>query len=484
MSGSSWADFPKYVEPGQTIEWRVNGEFWYIKQGQDLKIQVFNQTCTGAQKGDGGNYDKSFEHLVVTNRTAYRQLVNLVIGFGKFDRKDVTGTIYAVNGLLDAEGNTLSDDRINKNGYIALTRTTSENQVAGAKDNDLQGVINTPLGITRKGDKIYFLHQENINPYTLRVNEYNRKGDYLSSFTIDASAAPFGQPVSQKSAIYREGYVYWLNVGLNTFYKLDAVTGELSTFNINLNASQPSALNQLVFNDATLKFYLAIAAGGTTSDGLELFEFDETGVSKTLAFDKPSYIGESENLRVSTLNVLSGDLVVTYNDSSGYFEAASFIDLTKDEISEYTPGYTQPRYPKAGFIDAIYNRAWYGTTNSGECGFLETKTISAAGNFASQNLIKITEKADSLPIESGLSISSDGMTLSGPIIKTVLELIGKERGKALPADYLDYVYGLGFDGNDEVRTGDESFLRVGVTDNFSISPLTRISIYYSGRIFA
>lgn len=484
MSGSSWADYPKYVEPGQTIEWRTRGEFWYLKQGQNLKIQVHDQTCTGAQKGDYGGYTHApFSRLVVTNRTDYRQLVNLVIGFGEFDRKEVTGTIYGVTGILDAEGNTLSDDRITEAVNLAITDTGgftwTKNQILSegvhGEDVTYGGGYYDPLkkriiAFYKNSSSDYRLAEFDPDTFAKLTATGNLRTTSASYFSVD----PYRQYASSGS------------VGFNNKVLIGAV-GSLESDMTSLdlvNNTGTDATNIAAFYDARedvtylvgynltpdpdAYLFCTINRAGEVTD-LQLLDNQSTLVGAPRGLMRTSADGDEFQLSTTGGNAVVNfkTKTITTGNPYGFLGWGAIYDWNQNFYIEW---------PKIGGSTSARKRALEEKDYQG-FGFVSVGTCSS---------LEILNRSSIAKISADVTLTQEGERLvkvEGELIKAILELYAAKVGGVVPTDYLDYIFGIK-GGGINVFSGDESFQRVGISDNFTTLSPTGLSLTFSKRLLA
>lgn len=483
MQYESNADYPKYLEPGQTLEWRTRGDFWFVKQGTNLKVTAFKQTSTNVLPGDKKRYMQPFEFIEVKNNASYTQLVNIVIGFGDFDRNIVNGNVYSISGLLDAQGNTYHDDRITEAVNLAITDTGgfswTKNQVLNEKNVGF-GLSTVGGYYDAKKDVLITFVSNGSDDY--RLVEFDRKTLAVVSQTADLdnvsgfnyfSVDPYRQyayKAAQPNTVYIGGRGVLASemtqvaienntgiTGINGKAHYDYIDDVTYIFFTEFSGGSSNYCYCTVKNGAFSEMVAldnqAGIVGGEVRGILRLSESEKLFVFAT--------DGGTKNVDLTNNTIIDGD---TYGNRVGNGSAYHFGKNIWFS------------YPKVGAQTTIEVRALksksykgLGFVSVGDCAPLQILNQDAISKLSAN--VTLTQVGERL------------VKVEGEVIKAILELYAAKVGGSVPTDYLDYIYAIKGAGLN-VASGNESFKRVGQADDFSLLSPAGLSITFSKRLLS
>lgn len=451
-------DFPTYIPPGGVASISATGEFVYVKYTDRTLRVVIDGNPMLMERGDFSRFPQAFQTVEVYNTDPQNPAnVILVAGFGEFDRKIVTGEITVNPGIRTGSGAWLEDTR-------------------------------QPLEITLKAEDI--------------VNT-----DWAAFAEMDSYQRPFSA-WGMATPLDRAGKRWLLN-GLDNGDALgwalleDGVRGPWKRLQHEFGISSGDLWgdNEFVIQGdpgtklAALRFYdrhtlqlkrrvpITGATYTTTNPRMEFCAVTSAGKIVAGIGGQPYEIdpqsGDARLIRPGAFCRMAFNWNGLFWIAYGAFanDLFAFNPATLEEV----PGATKPTIPLP-WNDPSMSTVWcngekfftfegnwvYPNPSSRPTTFKQFAaqdlhySISAAASRGSWRLFQDEYKQLLAPISAAWS-STGMMRVSGALIQGALEAFTKT---AMPADYLDYVYGVEFEDGKVITSGGASFAAEGVADDF------------------
>lgn len=455
------------------------GDFISVKEGENLEIIIDGNTST-VESGDELELPFVFKELVIRNKSEYDQKIILAVGFGKFRRPQIKGTVTAVAGIIGADGRTYSDDRINESVNLAITNanpfTYNRAQLINTVSvPTLSDSYNGYFGIDLVGRRLYACPQGKYKHWDIDTGEF--LGEVLFT-NPDSITANLGQSTLASSCVFN-GFL-WTAGGTGGQFRV-------SKFKL----------------DGTGAIVLQYSSSALTASGFLLPDHDNNKLYYIPKVISPKLyeVTESALVEVADLGISSTNRVALYQgviylyDGGGndYFE----FDIATQTLTDTTADATAGRLPANAAISSDVSGAYlpnnvyvqqdvsddtiktfqlnqadfkgWGFVSVGECQPLQIFNRDAISKISAN--VTLTQNSDAT------------VTIEGELIKAILELYAARVGGAVPVDYLDYIYGIKGAGLN-TYSGDESFARVGIVDNFTINSPDKLQLYFSKRLLA
>ena len=447
----------------QTIE--MGCEFVFIDVGRDLTVIADSTRLTNRQAGDELRFDEPVKS--VTLESAVDQTVELVMGYGHYNRLIVQGDVVANAGVLGLDRIYRSDTRVKKGFSFDLGGSLNGISVTRGDVYPLA----TNDGIYFRGAGIHegvIYHNDGTNIRGVPV-----EGGWSESFTL--------MKVYYSAGNYIDNYFNWSGEhwGFSN-----------STQNIlkKWNGSQWVAENELPFSVSLNRAHapnddvLYICSGnvnGGVSEGVFKYTRSTNELVRVLSGGYRAAI-ESEGLLYATEN----RLLEVYNA-----ESMQHIETINTQYSwglEQSPNKNLIGFYKGRLLQVEGDIIWRGLSAI----LLDTETLvsgkvsegNVGGRQKLNNLLFVDTDFWGVT-RANVSTVNDGgrIYLTGEVIKFILQY---RYGDKIKDDYLDHVYGISITNGDDLSTGTKSFALSGVEDSFTVPAKELINITVDRTISA
>lgn len=458
----------------------VTGDFVHVYQGEKLTVSIDNSSAVPLSAGQQTRVKRVFSEksrLVVTNTTSFDQWVTLIVGVGQFIDNKVGGTIYSISGILGSNGESQADDRIKEAVNLAITDANPFNYLK-AEVIKTETLAQSGLAPFTTSGADAFYTDDGVNFYWCSMNDriYHRNietGEY-SSNVINANG--FTRNDGNYCAPYQGGFIVvgGYSPTNKTLSFVDAGFNITSQLTLDSDASGIESVH--IHKDKI--FVVGSAANKLFYVNTETNEFVEllsaTNFPLIAGYGDYLYVAQSEGqsgsqknykVNIDTLEVTditdSQEIELTYETNTDLVYSGHFSSNGK-EFYAYERGTGEKR------TIASIDQDWkgYGFITLGNCRPLEILNRDSIAKISAD--VTLTQK--------GAAVEC-----SGELIKMVFELIAAKFGGTVPVDYLDYVYGIEGAGL-STYSGDESFKRVGIADNFTALSPTGLTLYFSKKV--
>jgi hypothetical protein len=465
---STQSDITKIIPANGEVNVAVRGEFVFIKAASSKLTIVVNQEPLEMQAGDLRRVINTFDNVEVKNQTGVDQPVELVIGFGEYNRLIVRGEISSFDSLIGVSGLARLDTRRALSLSVGLTapdpvtyeqfetieQVAAQYQPAGQvfsrfilnKKDELIGVIGNR---SQRFDRFSGLPVSPVftlvadlgnfagvcqHPELGNLAFYNESAGDITSFVKIAENGQLSETPVAQIGYGAPGYE----------------TREVSFFR-NGNALYKHSDSLEIRNG--IEGPVIFQLNTSDNEDYELFLFNATfGVSTAQSiaspFENEIIIGYDRNNYVSKVNYITGEKTVI------------------DDRGAVTNTYL--------YWDYLNNRLIDGSSTT----FFREIALEA-GSFWGKGIVAKTDRArlfkgiDAYKIKQteNPAFSYDALSteLTADIIRIAIEGYWRNAGRlTIPSDYLDYVHALKIDGVTMFDTGVSSFAREGIIDQFTI----------------
>lgn len=458
------------------------GNFIMVKQGEELELGIDGNTMT-AESGDYAHLDYTYKEIVIRNKTDYEQNVVLACGFGQFHRQQMKGTVTAVAGIVGADGKTYTDDRITESINLAITDTGgftwTKNQILSegvhGEDVTYGGGYYDPvkkriIAFYKNSSSDYRLAEFDPDTFAKLTATGNLRTTSASYFSVD----PYRQYASSGTTAFDNKVL----IGAVGALESDMTLLEL------VNDTGIDATNIGAFYDAREDLTYLVGYNLTPAPDAYLFcTINRAGdvTDLQLLDNQAGLAGSPKGLMRTTadgdefqLSTTGGHAVVNFKTKT-ITTGTPYAFLGWGALYDWNQNF-YIEWPKIGGSTSARKRA------------LEEKDYLGKGYVSVGECapLQIFNRGSIVKISADVTLTQQGdatVKIEGEVIKAIIELYAAKFGAAVPLDYLDYIYGIKGEGLN-TYTGDESFARVGVVDNFTVTSPSKIQLYFSKRLLA
>ena len=457
-------DYPKRLEAGATQNVNIAGDYIFCKFADRPFTVIMDGSRVTMEAGDKYRNEGGFKEFEIENTDTLNPFaIVLTIGQGDYNRQIVKGEVGIVPILRNADGTTKTDTRstlkINLTpSNLALTTYSQGEAVAvGPAPQDVPAEVTDTWVLKGDGYDILIVNNAGDDTY---VEKYNKKGQYQGRETFFgvgfiAAAAfikPPGEPlmylnISADITVRRlidDQIVYSTN---DTYYRSISYVPERDQY-----LAHRSGTSGLAWLDRSFQIVSTFTGAFTARD------WDEISVAYDGAQNR-IIVGSTSNLYILDE---TGALVDSFGSPVG--TGASFPGYTRGiaVVDDQTLFINAQRSKTLEYVPAVV--AMYDYTTNPE--FIARKPgCELAGAFLKQT--------SSVQVSAVISATekSDGVTLTGEIIKAALEFYYQRK---MPVDYLDHVYALDLGTTATglpfraISSGNETFKRASIEDNFDV----------------
>jgi hypothetical protein len=458
----SQTDVNKIVPASGQINVPVRGEFVFFKTGASRVRVTIHDESVVMEPGDVRRVTKPFSGFEMTNLSGIDQAVELVVGFGEYNRLVVRGEISSFSSVLGSDGVARLDTRKRISYDIGLT-------------------VADPKTFTYLGDTGQFNVALQTGGKAIRQTAILPNGNVL--------------------ALFQDGLFY-----LGEFSRLDGtqIGSRSSGF-----TQAPSAIeHHPTFGNLIKRFSGELCQ----ADGIEFVELPEgyLDISGRSYYPDGSVISFTGgvNPKVRLFNSLYASASVIELESSQY-PTLGGIDVIADPLNYgsvlINPGSSGQTVKRFNLFTKVIedtgatgfnanNRIRYNhqlkqfykiNLESGSPGIIRTLS-SIDGKFFGRGMVT---KSGNARIKKGnyskeipnrgdqFFYDEDSNTLRADIIRIIADDRYQDAGQlAAPDNYLDYVHAIEIDGEALENTGPSSFQRAGILDEFTINNPSRVTI--------
>lgn len=454
------------------------GDFIMVKEGEELEVLVEGNRNT-VESGDTLEFPFTYKEFQIVNKTDYDQRVILSAGFGRFERPIVKGTVRSVQGIIGADGRSLSDDRITESVNLAIT---DSNTFSWSKNDILsEGTHNRNFSncqsayydkganevVTINGSSSVKLTRLDADTFAVNSESGVLNDDGKDHVCVDPyrqMATDFGSP----------NVLYTGVVGALT----STMTATNLVNNTGFDVDRMGAFYDYVTDKTFIIFtrtdhkeylYCTIDSSG------DITELKHLTNNAGLVGDPKGFMRYTadENETLFQLETSGGGATINFETQTieagapwGFLVKGSAYDFDENFYIELAKIGGPNDARKRVIYDADYSG--YGFVTIGSCRPLEILNRGSIAKISAD--VTLTQQGRSVKIE-------------GELIKALLELYAAKVGGAVPSNYLDFIYGIKGAGLNTF-SGDESFERVGINDNFSVVSPTALSLTFSKRLLA
>jgi len=453
------ADYLRVIPAGETREIVAVGEFIYVKAADFAVDVVINEKTTRMEPGDFRRLGSKFRGINVKNPDPLRPVsVEVVVGFGEFDRKIITGSVRAQNWITGVSGER-PDSRQTVSMIVEPFRSSSSTVIINTilkksdtpyiQDGSRMRMFNTKAG--------FGIYEENDALLVLMDDQFG----LIESLTM---AAVGGTNRQDGTEVNGEIYVIGLDRKIYNVKSPDVLFDVGAAFGANSYVS-------MQYDENRKQFYISDASNDRVlvlSDTFELItEFSES-------IQNPSSIRHDPV--TDLLWVIRGaDYTIFDPDDFSVIETDSHsYDLTDTSQPRFALKNDYVYIPKTENSDGDPVTAWQIAGRT-----VELKPTAIAER---QSKWRILSDFGELKHTAQVSASTvtDGAIYSGELIKFLLESFYK---KAMPAAYLDHVYSVVSDDLSlNVNEGTNSLELRGILDNFSLKIPARVSVTLDAQL--
>lgn len=469
----SQSDVRKTIPANGSLNVPTRGEFVFIKKASAIVRVVIAGESVEMEAGDVRRVQSPFDGIEIHNATGVDQPVELVIGFGDYNRLVVRGEISSYDSLIGLDGVARSDTRHEITRSIGLTLPRD---VVGNKNEFFTVPFSTFGGVAVVGNKSQaFINKfgELIISDGAELRRYGSGG--LISTTSFASAGITGSNIH--FAKLPDGRVMAsVTGGDNRFFFCDPVTGFLQGTIGSLNPTTGkigggfvALQNGYLLMNKDSRYYSVVdpAYGIETIDKLDICP-NLNYVEALNPYNKDEVIwlainGGGENFAYNVLTGATRSLGVSPVWS--IVSASILSDPVLNKIYSIVPTVSS----SGVFEYSLENVAYWGKGNS-------------------KDLSKPNEKnTPSVDLERDIDATNhdlDGDVWTVDVVKQVLFLKWSKAGRGgdFPVDYMDYVHALKINGELIKNTGSRSFALAGVDDNFQITNPSIVELVISNEL--
>lgn len=467
----SQSDIVKVLAGGTGANVPTKGEFVFIKNASGKVRVIIHNEPVEMEAGDLRRVENPFDSFEIINLSSVEQRIEIVAGFGEYNRLVVRGDISSFSSLLDSSGVPVIDNRVEDTFVFSVVDDTQRVEIKyNSVDVGFPGLVG--VGSTQK--IAYYRRGVWVSHDGAGLKEYNKAGELIGSY----SAVP--------------NFTCWVehpSLGLCAFKDSNLKRNEL-----------------LQYAGAGEFREVSSSAGGTV--GNELYAVLSNGVvitcqSTQIWIIKPP-IG-SETVREYETNFADiegfpygGGLSDIFPDPTSINH---FFALYGNELYRFTIAGLEQEF-KAEYIDNVVGYSGTAGTPARQVYFsyslnmvvnaerprAEKLPLDNAVVFgrASINKGSRLHSSELKSIEIVKNSDLESLTLESStvgIVRAVVNGLRRENGLGILEDVLDYVFKIEVDGNVVFNGGVESAKRRGVSDLVLIGSIATLKISYRPEVF-
>lgn len=450
MANKRQANITRNLVAGVPQSIEMGCEFVFIDVGRDLTIVADATRLTNRQTGDELRFDEPVKSIMI--ESAVDQTVELVMGYGQYNRLIVQGEIYTKDGVVNAAGKWVK--------YVPQPVTLSVGgfDVIDIQDEERTQVASQAVGYNTSGA----CFDSKRKQYLIKLAGNDVK--ILNEDLVDLGDSEFSGITS---------YVYMAyDKFRDRFYLVDTGAGNDIW---EVDAATRTVIKKLVDNNAANSF-----RGIDVNDKGNIVYAKWNGQEYDIAELNPDTLDETVH-------------VVGFPSVSSTYHAQSVM------YDPWTGGYYMFSYSTSRIIKvgADFKYIEYGSwANVYDMAFnVEKNRLLVAAASGTVYLYSFHEmqwnnevKTSSQPVlflpedkrivcDVGVLGSGSSQVVTGEIIKAVLQTRLGIFG--VPDDYLDYITSFKFNSGiyeSVVSTGNKTFLAADVADNFTIKSNSNIEL--------
>ncbi len=473
----SQSDIKKTVPANGLVNIPTRGEFVFLKNANSkIKVIIGGETVE-MEAGDVRKVPQPFNEFEIKNETGIDQTVELVAGFGDYNRLVVRGDISSFPSVMGSDGVARPDTRSTIAIDLGFIDPTQYHEEIGDELERLTPII-SGYEIS-EGANRGAAYNNDRSEFWVSYNAFTVRHDAVTGAYIGL-ARPFdGLNGDRVFYLYHPEYGTLVTGDQSRQYWTTTLDGGRDEQVFNFSSYAPSADYGARFTaDGKAIFmhsqnlWVVDAAGVTVHDGVVLMDL----IGLPYFYD----------LKLAWADPDSGDhIYATHGNHKNIYR----INIVTGETVQVADG--MPQYGSWGQDRIDYNFAT-GNVEAGQNyrAKLAVKTADYWGKIASMRAgdSGVMLRAESSAVEVNTTIpgqSYDQITryFNADWIRIALEKYYKARAaKEVPKNYLDYVFGITINGELLEGGSYESFLRQGVTDFFSSQLPARVELTVSKEL--